>query len=60
MEDLIDCRSVVGDPPVEIDIGLTTPNHVPVTVGRHHRGPPSVTSESSIKRSEQIVRDWNN
>jgi hypothetical protein len=55
MEDLIDCRSVVGDPPVEIE----TP-HVPVTVGRRHRGPPSVTSESSIKRSEQIVRDWNN
>jgi len=56
MEDLIDCRSVVGDPPVEIE----TPNHVPVTVGRRHHGPPSVTSESSIKRSEQIVRDWNN
>jgi len=56
MEDLIDCRSVVGDPHVEIE----TPNHVPVTVGRRHRGPPSVTSESSIKRSEQIVRDWNN
>jgi chaperonin cofactor prefoldin len=65
MEDLIDCRSVVGDPPkpsVEIDIGLLHVNHVPdpVTVGRRHRGPASVTSESSIKRSEQIVRDWNN
>jgi hypothetical protein len=50
-----DCRSVFSDPPVEIE----TP-HDPVTVGRRHRGPPSVTSESSIKRSEQIVRDWNN
>ena len=50
MEDLIDLRSTCSE---------STPCS-PTTIGRKHRGPPSVASEMSIRRSEQVVRDWLN